>query len=156
MCKQYRHYGALEFSKDIFEPVKNRPHWIKPFGGLWGTPLPETSSGWAQVCRDNEFRVRSLHQWFDFSLSDDAKVYTIANGTDILKLKDMGCCGVSHNTSTYIFDLQVDWIDFEGLIILGYDAVECKLNHETYWALYGWDCDSILVLNPDVIESLAK
>lgn len=153
MHKQYRHYGSSEFNIDIFEPVKNRPYWIKPFGGLWGTPLPETSSGWAQFCKDNDFRLRSLHQWFDFSLSDNAEVYSIANSSDILKLKDMGYCGVSYNTTTHIFDLQVDWIDFEGLIDLGYDAVECKLNHETYWALYGWDCDSILILNPDVIEA---
>lgn len=24
---------------------------------------------------------------------------------------------------------------------------------ELYWALYGWDCDCILIMNPDIMET---
>ena len=44
-------------------------------------------------------------------------------------------------------------VDFEALMQAGVDAVEFNLSkdYELYWALYGWDCDSILILNPEII-----
>lgn len=44
-------------------------------------------------------------------------------------------------------------IDFEALLAAGWDAVEYHMSEDDglYWALYGWDCDSICVLNPDVV-----
>ena len=43
-------------------------------------------------------------------------------------------------------------IDFEALAC-EWDVMECSLTEypELYWSLYGWDCDCILVMNPDVI-----
>ena len=50
--------------------------------------------------------------------------------------------------------LQVrDGIDFESLS-KSYDAIELHLSDSEdnlYMMLYGWDCDSILIMNPDVI-----
>ena len=39
---------------------------------------------------------------------------------------------------------------------LGYDAILVNISndHNLYWALYGWDCDSLLVLNKDVVEEI--
>ena len=44
--------------------------------------------------------------------------------------------------------------DFEKMLADGWDAIELHLSEcgELYWALYGWDCDCILVLNPDIVE----
>ena len=46
--------------------------------------------------------------------------------------------------------------DFEKMLADGWDAIEFRLSEdsELYWALYGWDCDSILVMNPDVVEEI--
>lgn len=37
-----------------------------------------------------------------------------------------------------------------------YDAVEINISSDgkLYWDLCGWDCDSILVMNPDVIKEM--
>lgn len=50
---------------------------------------------------------------------------------------------------------MVESIDFEALKTK-YDVLECSLTKypELYWSLYGWDCDSILVMNPEVIVSV--
>ena len=44
-------------------------------------------------------------------------------------------------------------VDFEQLIANGIDAIEFNISNDwdLYMALYGWDCDSTLILNPDVI-----
>ena len=53
-------------------------------------------------------------------------------------------------------------LDFE-LLTYEYDAIELHLSEDNsrgdfmeclYWVLYGWDCDSILIMNPDVVEVL--
>ena len=47
--------------------------------------------------------------------------------------------------------------DFEKIMAMGYDVIDYRLSDDIsgigklYWCLYGWDCDSILVLNPNVI-----
>lgn len=48
-------------------------------------------------------------------------------------------------------------IDFERMLNDGIDAIELNLidkgrfNHNLNFALYGWDCDSILIMNPKII-----
>ena len=38
----------------------------------------------------------------------------------------------------------------------GVDAVEIEDINAMYWSMYGWDCDSIVVLNPDIIEEVIE
>ena len=47
--------------------------------------------------------------------------------------------------------------DFESLLADKCDAIELFLSddHELYFKFYGWDCDCILVMNPNVIEKAA-
>ena len=45
-------------------------------------------------------------------------------------------------------------IDFSKLQENGIDAVEIEYNKYTHDAFYGWDCDSICILNPDAIEEV--
>ena len=51
------------------------------------------------------------------------------------------------------------WIvlDFEKLSHK-YDAIEVNISSddELYYKLYGWDCDSILVMNPDVVQEFQR
>ena len=46
--------------------------------------------------------------------------------------------------------------DFEKLLSDGVDAIELFISddRELYWSLYGWDCDSILIMNPDVVREI--
>lgn len=59
--------------------------------------------------------------------------------------------------------LPIFWnkvIDFEECVRQGYDAIELcwygdeykdKKADNMYFGLYGWDCDSIIILNPSVV-----
>ena len=46
-------------------------------------------------------------------------------------------------------------LDFEKLS-KEYDAIEVFISkdEQLYWDLYGWDCDSILIMNSDIIEEV--
>lgn len=88
-------------------------------------------------------------------LRDDAKVCIIHSMADLERLPSQ------KESSGY-------WLwgtipDFEECLRQGYDAIElCWYGEEhqnlakdnMYNALYGWDCDSIVVLNPEAVIQL--
>lgn len=49
-------------------------------------------------------------------------------------------------------------LDFETLESSGVDAVEVNLSADRnlYYELYGWDCDSILIINPEIIVPIKE
>lgn len=42
---EYIHYGHTEFSKELFQPIKNREMFAKPTGGFWASRL-NSLYGW--------------------------------------------------------------------------------------------------------------
>ena len=145
---KYIHYGQSSFDRNRFVPIRNIDFYVKPHGGLWASPV-DTKWGWKDWCESENFHTDRLGESFTFTLSADAKVAHIydVGYLDSLPGKSIGgFCA----------------IDFEELVKCGYDAVELHLSEELpdshgfldglYWKLYGWDCDSILIMNPDVVE----
>ena len=146
--KQYIHYGSDSFIKDCFLPIRNHAHFNKPYGGLWASPTDATDS-WFDWCCENCFRMEKLSKSFQFDISPDANIITITSVDDgrkiVYDLQDIFSMG-----RTFL-DIPELCIDFEKLLAHGIDAISFKLNAATYWLLYGWDVDSLLVLNPDCI-----
>lgn len=106
--------------------------------------------GWGSWCDDNDFHTDRLNQSFTFELSEKARVLHLY---DVEQLKDLP--RLDSELATWCC------LDFEKLLAEGWDAVELHLSEEKsccgfleglYWQFYGWDCDSILIMNPDVVE----
>lgn len=138
--KIYIHYGHAAFDPSLFVKIRNNSPWNKPIGGLWASPVNATF-GWKDWCEAEEFRECIENNSFKFTLPG-ANVLTINSVEDLRKAPTLDYNGIG-------------WIiDFERCIKLGYDAIELNISksHELYWELYGWDCDSILVMNPDKIK----
>ena len=146
MSVRYIHYGDDSFRPEAFEPVKNSTWLNKPVGGLWSSPI-DAERGWKSWCEGEEFNLESLDKHFTFTLKDSARILTIEDVKDLsyipmlLKKK----CNYGPDHTEY-------WPDFEK-IAKNYDAIlfNVSKDYRLYWALYGWDCDTLLVLNPDVI-----
>ena len=144
----YAHYGASRFEPSKFCPVKNLAiPWVKPYrtSGLWASPM-DSKYGWKQWCTQENFQTERLNSSFRFILKDNAKVAHVRNLTDLHRLPEReDAANMCYN------------IDFEALA-KEYDAIEVHLTEdvsgELYYYLYGWDCDSILILNPDVVEEI--
>lgn len=146
--KKYIHYGHSRFKKEVFIKPINQPFCVKPWGGFWASPA-DAKWGWKQWCESENFYTNRLTRSFEFTLSPEAKVLHIRSVEDLNGLPGQQC------------DFM-NWVclDFEKLMEEGYDAVELHLSEEKrsgsfqdglYYVLYGWDCDSILVMNPDII-----
>lgn len=143
MCT-YIHYGHQEFDVSKFQNPQNSLLRNKPCGGLWASKA-NAKFGWKDWCEQNEFDWCNLKQSFVFKISDKANILYINCVADVDKLPDQ---------KTDLSLTCIKTVDFEQLIADGIDAIEFNLSHDwdLYMALYGWDCDSTLILNPNIIE----
>lgn len=144
----YRNYGnGSNFDPTLWKDPKNGG-WIKPeIGGLWASPV-DSKWGWKDWCEAEDFLDTSKQEYFDFCLSDDARVYTINTPTDIRIFK--------YAVSPFMSGYPILTIDFEGAR-KDYDAIflselgERTTRFSDPFSFYDWDCESILILNKEVI-----
>lgn len=141
---EYIHYGTAEYSKDKFKEIKNERLFTKPIGGLWASRV-DTEYGWKNWTEDEHFRTEVYREdnYFKFKLKDEAKVLVMDNAKQILDLPKQ----------KNEFNFSFVCLDFEKLA-KEYDAIEVLISQDgkLYWDLYGWDCDSILVMNKEMVE----
>lgn len=142
------HLGHPKFNLNLFQNISNDRDWVKPRGGLWASPLT-AKFGWKDWITTNNFELDKYNQdSFIFKLSDSAKILYIDTAD---KLDDLP------KGTNIIGDMLHSWIvlDFEKLAE-EYDAMLVLISNDfkLYWDLYGWDCDTLLVFNPDVIEEV--
>ena len=140
----YIHYGHKSFDNELFDEIKNECAWVKPIGGLWASNI-NAKYGWRDWCEEQRFRECSIDNSFKFKLKEDSRILKIDNSDILKKLPIVNA------------PFRTSWInlDFEK-IKEEYDAIEVLISEDRrlYWDLYGWDCDSLLVLNKEVIEQI--
>lgn len=145
----YIHYGSTHFRPEAFvTPVND--DWTKPKGGLWACLKDnEHAYTWKKWNESEEFRECNDDYAFCFTLKDDANIHYIYCPLDLYTLPLLS------NRESEVK------IDFEKCLSIGIDAIELRYfgdwekaspSGELYWKLWGWDCDSIIILNPDCIE----
>lgn len=141
---EYIHYGDRIFDMNKFKKIKNI-NFVKPEGGLWASRV-DAKYGWIDWIKDNDFCTDKYAKdnFFKFRLRDEANILVI-NSANILKKLPRS----KTETASLII------LDFEELSKM-YDAIEVLISecNELYWDLYGWDCDSILIMNEDIIEEV--
>lgn len=135
----YRHYGSDHFDKTLFNPITN-VMGNKPHGGLWA--CDKEQNPWYTFCKMNDFKLQSLDTYFDFKLKPDAKILVIDHDK------------VSKFLPTVYNDLLDEYfLDFEYLA-KNYDVIIYNMGYSLHPDFYGWDVNSILVMNPNVIEEV--
>jgi len=137
----YIHYGHDEFLAP--DPIVNRDYFTKPRGGLWASRKYGTRT-WVDWCRREEFRLDTLYTSFQFVLDDKARVLNLYNEDQLDSLPRL-------NDYRKEDEFAECHLDFEELK-KQYDAVEVIDIANLYWRLYGWDCNSILIMNPKIVE----
>ena len=143
----YKRYGKEPFRKDCFTPVRNRNFPAsKPIGGIWASP-EDAELSWEVWCRENMPEFIKGKNVYRFSL-EGANVLHVRSRSDLSNLP------VLQDFNKMCFT-DIEYLDFEKLSDM-YDAIELHLSEGDYrlsQALYGWDCDSVLIMNPEVIKN---
>ena len=166
----YRHYFRPykkdeKFSYKKFQKIRNWQYpWVKPHGGLWASRLSSTK-GWKDWCESED--MDWCGEYFDFYIKDDANVLFLKELSDIsliftkyqnyliqctenLKFKRYLERHLDDNVNLYNALIPSVVFNFENMLMDGVDAIEVEIEN-LYYPLYGWDCDSILIMNPDII-----
>lgn len=147
-------YGCgNKFIKKNFHPVVNRPRWNKPLGGLWASPV-DSKWGWKDWCKSENFG--DLETCFKFTLKKGVRVCIVDSLEDFDGLP-------TFDTSlglTFLKNKLGRTVDFE----------EIARNADVIWltedgqrvthfgrginemSLYGWDCETVLVLNAECVK----
>ena len=143
----YIHYGSNKFKTP--DSILNQAVFTKPSGGLWASRKGD-ANGWKNWCIKEDFLVYSLNKSFEFTLKDNARVLKLENRGQLVNLPR-----TIDNKYDETDPYDTCYLDFEELS-KDYDAIELMDIYEFYFALYGWDCNSILIMNPDVIDIISE
>jgi hypothetical protein len=150
------HYGKDLFTSSKFQPIKNQPWKNKPRGGFWASPV-DCDRSWKEFISDirmNDSDDEYFQRNFVFAYTGTFLI--IRGALDLGNLpwrqpynKTKGC-KIPAGTGLVL--------DFEQLKANGIDAILYYETGEAYdWMykynkdLYGWDCTSVLILNPNPI-----
>lgn len=150
--KAYR-YEKQAFDIELFQPVSNVPDWCKPKGGCWFSPIKTKRAedyqpyGWAEWCEDNGYTESWLGDRVRSEYRIEGKVLVIDDQFDPCSIRV-----VRHAYTTSP--------DFEWLVREGYDAILLTQEglhrfhmNDRGFELYGWDLESVLVLNPAAVTA---
>lgn len=120
--------------------IKNVPFYTKPEGGFWDSKANE-HFGWKDWCKTWQYHTEKLEEYFQFTVAPEANTIEIHSCEDLKLIPQ-----ASLLTAMYI-------PDFESLALNGVDAIEVFISKdiELYDKLLGWDVDSILIMNPEII-----
>lgn len=143
---------AIHYTKEEtfqLKPIKiENDNFVKPKGGIWVSPIKEdNSNGWKEWCEEENFAGLNKYQViFNIDLKD---VIIIDSYDDLKKLKWKKI----HPEVSYSYP------DFEK--IKGCGVCGIYLTERGQWEtrlsrplnLYGWDCESILIINERCIIS---
>lgn len=140
---QLRHYGAAQYDPAKFAPVSD-VRMRKPRGGLWTSPV-DSGYGWQQWATENEFGDLSRH----FDLTFTGNVLVIDAVEDLEKLVWLELTdGVDYPVFQPLASMGVDAMH---LTVRGQEETRFSMPHN----LYGWDCETVFVLNPASLTTWA-
>lgn len=144
------HCGDNKYNSEKFKSVKNIPNASKPEGGLWASEIND-DYGWLDWCSKTKYNIHSdINNSFKFKIKNNANIVYIEKPYDpLFKLPLLPS------------KMPYYCIDFEECINRGIDAIYTKLYskdypHGSFLVAYigEWDCNSILILNKNIIQPL--
>lgn len=141
-------YGLGPFEREQFRDVSDVPFCNKARGGLWASPV-DAEFGWKDWCYSEDFNLDRLGSWFTFDLV--GRILVIDSYKD-----------AEQSLAWIDADERSSFPSFQAMCCPDFvwDAIHLTSNgeQETRFTrprdLYGWDCESVFVMNPDVIQNV--
>ena len=119
----------------------------KPVGGLWTSPVDSTD-GWELWSKHNDYRSERLEESFIVTLRSDAKILVIDSMRDLEDAhKKFGTVDKSRtHQELFMTSLNFENIakEFDAIHLTEKGQIDTRFGRP--FTLYGWDCESVLVL----------
>lgn len=147
------HYGSTAFDKQVFKPVQSRCYDTKPVYGFWASPIC-TENSWYAWCNREGYNDYNPNQRVEFYCKPGSKVFQIDTLDDITFL--IKNYPAPYNTYMLQYGSYMEYglpylgIDYEAMS-KDFDGI-CYNYTELGNILGPWDCDSIVIFNPDIME----
>ena len=157
MANTYTHicacgHDALDIKS--IAPIENRANWNKPKGGFWLS----VNNGWETWCK-GEMPEWTKGPRYEATLKPEARILEIWDKTDLQTLPVNPDMAESHNWDLNRGLWGEVYLDFEKLAD-EYDGIAVMVQtgnwDDLYHLMYGWDCDSLCVFNPEIIEGFKE
>tara|TARA_Y100000034_G_C6777367_1_gene347189 strand:+ start:69 stop:584 length:516 start_codon:yes stop_codon:yes gene_type:complete len=150
------HYSKSVFDISKIETIKNRGWGSKPKGGLWTCPSNSRYS-WKAYIDLCEMDLGSFMT--TLRIPKAARIYTVDSLASLRDLwikypfKNNECDGHGNalNWESIAKDFDVFHLTVEGLNSTHLPEIGINGMHD-YIDLYGWDCETILILNAKMVE----
>ncbi len=142
----YIHYGSTSFNIEEYDEIKN-VDFSKPAGGFWASPA-NSEIGWKHFLDATGWAEYNEENSFSFQLQKECRLCVIDSFKDLENLPSL--TAFEHPL------LKQSFPDFEK-IKESYDAILLtprgffETKHSFHLSLWGWDCESLLILNPNII-----
>lgn len=142
------HYGSDTYNPEMFKPIENIELYNKPTGGLWACPENSINS-WADLCNYRKWQDR-LTLNFKIELNMKSGVLKIDSYQSFLQcwetygLDEIGKIIYALDFEAMSKQYSAFWLTDEG-------EVQTKF---TQPGLRGWDCETVLIMNPYCFKAL--
>ena len=175
----YIHYGSDIYNPSLAFPARNSGLYPEPAEGtgLWASRESSTFEdgsavyGWEKWCTDCKYKTERLKKSFRFRLLDTARTVMLEKPEDLEALPKTSPWKIKDKSA--LNDLAPDelpsmeqlhefygsnpcYLDYEKMIADGIDAIELRNSHLFSRYLKYWDCDCLVVLNPEVVVPLME
>ena len=145
-CPLLKHYGASAYLPEKVLPLKN-DSWVKPKeGGLWTSPV-DSEWGWKDWNESEQFRDCDERNSFTVKLNEDAKFFVIDS------LEDLKNAPLIDGYSKKVMDFEYIAKKYDAIWLTEKGQNETHLNYQI--DLYGWDCETVLIINPNCCTAVA-
>ncbi len=147
-------YGDKEFNKDLIRTHLKPNYANKPTEAFWGSP-ENAEYGWKEWCKSENYGDYNFDHPIRWKLKDGSKIYTI-------NLKSVTTINGISKLSRYIIIPN----ELKSMIYLNYrqmrndniaavELLDARVGHlfrnRIEISFNGWDCESIVVLDPSKI-----
>jgi hypothetical protein len=138
-----------------FNPIKNRPGSNKPEGGLWSSPFnPDTGSEWIEWMNAEHFNIPCKDSLITFlRVNNDGKFLVINTLNDLIDILNIFQVKSEHEYYDPVLDYEELSMHVDGIYLTSKGQWATRLTRPS---LYGWDCETVLIMNPKVIEYMKQ
>lgn len=128
---------------------------------MWGSPKHDNEyiGTWHEWCMCNHFNTGLSNYYIEYKIKEDSNLYIIDSQNDLIKLIE-SYDRVENELPITVFvypNFEAIAKDYDGIYLTQKGQYDTHMPIDKYeYNLYGWDCECLLIFNPDIIVDIKE